>query len=84
MRVIGSNSSATIENVVTYTTEFEHDGIHGEYSEIIDEGNGGMFVSAEFHYNGVDGYLIGGDWKISDEIDDSLKDGLNKLLQAGI
>lgn len=84
MKIIGSNSSATIENVVTYTTEFEHDGIHGEYSEIIDEGNGGMFVSSEFHYNGIDGYLIGGDWKISDEINDSLRNGLNKLLQAGI
>lgn len=84
MKITGSKSSATVENVVTYTTEFEHDGIHGEYSEIIDEGNGGMFVSSEFHYNGIDGYLIGGDWQISEELSDSFKEGLNKLFNAGI
>lgn len=84
MKITGSKSSATVESVVTYTTEFEHDGIHGEYSEIIDEGNGGMFVSSEFHYNGIDGYLIGGDWQISEELSDSFKEGLNKLFNAGI
>lgn len=84
MKITGSKSSATVENVVTYTTEFEHDIIHGEYSDIIDEGNGGMFVSSEFHYNGIDGYLIGGDWQISEELSDSFKEGLNKLFNAGI
>lgn len=44
----------------------------------------GMFVSSELHYNGVDGYLIGGDWELSGELDDSLKEGLNELLNAGI
>ena len=43
-----------------------------------------MFVSSEFHRDGVDGYLIGGDWKITGELDDSLKEGLNELLNAGI
>lgn len=43
-----------------------------------------MFVSSEFHHDGVDGYLIGGDWKITGKLDDSLKEGLNELLNAGI
>lgn len=84
MKLIETDSSSTIKNVVTYSSGFEHDGIYGSYLEIVDEGNGGMFVSAEFHYNGIDGYLIGGDWKISDKIDDSLRDGLNILFNAGI
>lgn len=84
MTVLETNSYSTVEGVVTYTTEFEHNGYYGEYSEVIDEGNGGMFVSAEFHHMGVDGYLIGGDWKITGESDDSLKEGLNGLFNAGI
>lgn len=84
MKLIETDSFSTVENVVTHTTSFEHNGIQGWYSEIIDEGNGGMFVSSELHYNGVDGYLIGGDWKITGELDDSLKEGLNELLNAGI
>ena len=73
MKLIETDSFSTVEN-----------GIQGWYSEIIDEGNGGMFVSSEFHHGGVDGYLLGGDWKITGELDDSLKDGLNELLNAGI
>lgn len=84
MKLIETSSSSAVENVVTYSSEFEHNGIHGEYSEVFDEGNGGMFVSSEFHYNGIDGYLIGGDWKISEELSDSFRDGLNKLFNAGI
>lgn len=84
MRVINFSSSSTIENVVTYSSGFEHDGLYGRYLEIVDEGNGGMFVSSEFHYNGIDGYLIGGDWQISGELSDSFKEGLNKLFNAGI
>ena len=84
MKLIETDSFSTVENVVTHTTTFEHNGIQGWYSEIIDEGNGGMFVSSEFHHDGVDGYLLGGDWKITGELDDSLKEGLNELLNAGI
>lgn len=84
MKLIETDSFSTVENVVTHTTTFEHNGIQGWYSEIIDKGNGGMFVSSEFHHDGVDGYLIGGDWKITGELDDSLKEGLNELLNAGL
>ena len=84
MKLIETDSISTVENVVTHTTTFEHNGIQGWYSEIIDEGNGGMFVSSEFHHDGVDGYLIGGDWELSGELDDSLKEGLNELLNAGL
>lgn len=43
-----------------------------------------MPIASEFHHMGVDGYLLGGDWKITGELDDSLKEGLNELLNAGL
>ena len=84
MKLIETDRFLTVENVVTHTTSFEHNGIQGWYSEIIDEGNGGIFVSSELHYNGVDGYLIGGDWELSGELDDYIKEDFNELLNAGI
>lgn len=83
MKLIETDSITTVEGYVTHVIEFEHNGIYGTYTEVVDEGIAGIAVSAEIHYNGIDGYLKAGDWNISRELDYSLKESLNKSFNAG-
>ena len=84
MIIMEIDSMPNEDGTVTTTAEFEHNGVYGCYIETVDERNDKMPIASEFHHMGVDGYLLGGNWKITGELDDSLKEGLNELLNAGL